>query len=131
MLPGDSTLPSEFGSLVRTYRREAGLTQRELAAKAGLSLAALRDFEQCRRCRPRPHSLAALTAALGLNPERTAGLVRAAALPRRRGAVSAPRPPLDDVDFARGVPSPLQGMGLWLSVLGPLEAWGDGTPMYL
>ena len=37
---------SEFGSLVRAYRREAGLTQRELAAKTGLSVAALRDFEQ-------------------------------------------------------------------------------------
>ena len=38
-----------FGSLVRKYRREAGLSQRALAERAGLSVAALRDFEQFRR----------------------------------------------------------------------------------
>src|ERR1700722_20193327 len=40
---GDSDPISQFGSLLRAYRREAELTQRELAAKAGLSVAALRD----------------------------------------------------------------------------------------
>ena len=72
-----------FGSLVREYRHEAGLTQRELAAKAGLSVAALRDFEQSRRHRPRPNSLAALAEALGLDPDQAASL---AAPPRCRGS---------------------------------------------
>jgi DNA-binding SARP family transcriptional activator/transcriptional regulator with XRE-family HTH domain len=122
---------SRFGSLVRTYRREAGLTQRELAAKSGLSVAAMRDFEQSRR-RPRPHSLAALGGALGLDPNQAASLARAAALPRRHpGAVPSPRPRQDVSGFARMAQSSGRDAGLWLSVLGPLEAWGDGTPLPL
>jgi DNA-binding SARP family transcriptional activator len=118
--------------LVRTYRREAGLTQRELAAKAGLSVAALRDFEQSRRRRPRPSSLAALVGALGLDPDQAADLARAAALPPRRlDAVPSPRPPQDDSGFARTAHSAGRGTGLWLSALGPLEAWTDGTPLSL
>src|ERR1700731_817758 len=108
----------QFGSLVRTHRREAGLTQRELAAKAGLSGAALRDFEQSRR-RPRPHSLAAVATALGLNPDQAATLAGAAALPRQRRQQDGSRP-------ARTAYAPGQRDGLWLSALGPLEAWGDG-----
>ena len=128
----DSTPASWFGSLVRKYRREAGLTQRELAARAGLSVAALRDFEQSRRWRPRPNSLAALTDALGLDPDQTASLARAAAPPRRRpDAVPSSRPPQDYSDFTRPVYSSGHGAGLWLTALGPLEAWGDGTPLYL
>lgn len=127
---GDSPA-SRFAPLVRMYRREAGLTQRELAAKAGLSVAALRDFEQSRR-RPRPHSLDALGGALGLDPDQSASLIRAAALPRRRpGAVPSPRPPQDDSGFAGTAQSSGGGAGLWLSALGPLEAWGDGTPLSL
>ncbi len=122
---------SRFGSLVRMYRREAGLTQRELAERAGLSVAALRDFEQSRR-RPRPHSLAALGSALGLDPDQTASLARAAALPRRSpGAVPSPRPPQDDSGHARTAQPPGRGTGLWLYALGPLEAWADGTQLYL
>jgi DNA-binding SARP family transcriptional activator/transcriptional regulator with XRE-family HTH domain/tetratricopeptide (TPR) repeat protein len=123
---------SRFGSLVRTYRGEAGLTQRELAAKAGLSVAALRDFEQFRRRRPRPDSLAALVGALGLDVDQTARLSRAAALPRRRPrAVPSPRPSPDGPGIAATEHSSGHSEGLWLSALGPLEAWGDGTPLSL
>lgn len=121
----------EFGSLVRAYRGEAGLTQRQLAAKAGLSVAALRDFEQFRRRWPRPNSLAALADALDLDADQTAGLARAAALPRRRpgGVPSLSR--LDEPGFPRASHPSGRGAGLWLSVLGPLEAWADGTPLRL
>ncbi len=113
------TPASQFGSLVRAYRGDAGLTQRELAAKAGLSLAALRDFEQFRRRWPRPNSLAALAGALGLNPDQTADLAVAAALPRQpRGLVPLRHPSGHDA-------------GLWVSLLGPLDAWADGTPLLL
>jgi DNA-binding SARP family transcriptional activator len=132
MEPGDNDPACEFGSLVRTYRREAGLTQRELAAKARLSVAALRDFEQSRRRRPRANSLAALIGALGLDPDRAASLARAAALPRRRpDAVPSPRPPQDDSDFPRTEHPSGRGEGLWLAALGPLEAWRDGLPVSL
>ena len=128
----DSDPTSQFGSLVRAYRREAGLTQRELAAKAGLSVAALRDFEQARRHRPRANSLAALADALHLDPDQSASLGRAAGLPRRRPVpVPAPRPSREDPRFARTAHSPERGEGLRLAALGPLEAWGDGTPLSL
>ena len=75
MRNGDGKPGSQLGTLIRAYRREAGLTQDELAARAGLSVAALRDIEQNRRLRPRPSSLAALTNALALTPEQAANLV--------------------------------------------------------
>jgi DNA-binding SARP family transcriptional activator/tetratricopeptide (TPR) repeat protein/transcriptional regulator with XRE-family HTH domain len=122
----------QFGCLVRAYRSQAGLTQRELAAKAGLSVAALRDFEQSRRRRPRPNSLAALVSALDLDPDQTANLERAAALPRRHpGLVRSPRSSREDSPVAQTAQTPGCGAGLWLSVLGPLEAWQDGTPLSL
>jgi DNA-binding SARP family transcriptional activator/tetratricopeptide (TPR) repeat protein/transcriptional regulator with XRE-family HTH domain len=125
------TVRPRFGTLVRTYRREAGLTQRELAERAGLSVAALRDFEQSRR-RPRPNSLAALGSALGLDADQAASLARAAALPRgHTGGVPSPRPPRDDSGFPRTEQPPGRAAGLWLSALGPLEAWGDGVPLSL
>jgi DNA-binding SARP family transcriptional activator/transcriptional regulator with XRE-family HTH domain len=115
------------------YRREAGLTQRELAAKAGLSVAALRDFEQFRRRRPRPNSLAALASAFDLDQDQAARLARAAvpAPPRIAAALSAPRLSLGDADAATPGYSQGPGAGLWLAVLGPLEAWRDGVPLPL
>ncbi|MEU0031517.1 BTAD domain-containing putative transcriptional regulator [Streptomyces sp. NPDC006335] len=130
MMVGNSDKNRHFGSLVRAYRREMGLTQRELAAKAGLSLAALRDFEQSRRVRPRADSLTALTDALGLDADQAASLARAAALPRRRpDEVPSAHRPLGGSDCARRAHPPGHDTGLWLSVLGPLEAWTDGKPL--
>ncbi|MGD0703125.1 MAG: BTAD domain-containing putative transcriptional regulator [Trebonia sp.] len=118
--------------MLRKYRRESGLTQRELAAEAGLSVAALRDFEQGRRHRPRRNSLTALADALGLDPDQAASLARAAVLPRlppdqplsptRAKDGSGREPPAD---------ASRSGQGLWLSALGPLEAWYDGAPLPL
>ncbi|HXT90557.1 MAG TPA: BTAD domain-containing putative transcriptional regulator, partial [Trebonia sp.] len=125
-------MTSQFGSLVRSYRREAGLTQEELAAKAGLSVATLRDFEQARRHRPRANSLAALACALRLDPDQAASLSRVAGLPRQRPVpVPPPRLSPDDSRFARTTRSSERGEGLWLAALGPLNAWGDGAPLPL
>jgi DNA-binding SARP family transcriptional activator/transcriptional regulator with XRE-family HTH domain len=130
---GHGTGPAiQFGTLVRIYRHEAQLTQRELAAKAGLSVAALRDFEQGRRRRPRQNSLAALALALGLSADEAAGLARAAAEPRRKpepGEPARSAPQGYDVALPAGLPG--QGQGLWVAVLGPLQAWHDGTPLPL
>jgi transcriptional regulator with XRE-family HTH domain len=51
MESGDS-----FGRLIRQWRRERGLSQRELAVRAGLSLGAVRDLEQERTSHPRVRS---------------------------------------------------------------------------
>lgn len=116
---GNREPDSRFGALVRAYRHEVGLTQQELAAKAGLSVAALRDIEQCRRRWPRPRTLAALSDALGLDGEDAASLASAGHRPAlarhspesRAGPVRDPERP---------------GEGLWVAALGPLEAWRDG-----
>jgi DNA-binding SARP family transcriptional activator/transcriptional regulator with XRE-family HTH domain len=116
-----------LGTLVRMYRHEAQLTQRELAAKAGLSVAALRDYEQGRRCRLRPSSLAALAHALGLSADQAADLARAAAIPRRGpDPVPPPRRGRDGIADASG-----RDHGLWLAALGPLEIWHGKTPLSL
>ncbi len=123
---------SQFGSLVRAYRRQGWSDPAGAGGKGGTeSVAALRDLEQSRRCRPRANSLAALASAFGLDPDQAVGLARAAVSPRRRpGVLSAPCCPEDDGSgwLAR---SSEAGAGLRLGVLGPVEAWRDGAPLYL
>src|SRR3569833_885175 len=55
-----------FGARLRDTRRRAGLTQEALAARAGISVAALRDLEQGRTVFPHPASAHRLARALGL-----------------------------------------------------------------
>jgi transcriptional regulator with XRE-family HTH domain len=108
------------------------MTQRQLAAKAGLSVATLRDFEQSRRHRPRANSLAALIDALRLTRDQSASLSDAATRPRQSHVpVPAPRPSHEDSGSARTPYSSGRDEGLWLAVLGPLEVWAEGTPLSL
>src|SRR5215469_13765446 len=65
--------------LLRTQREGAGLTQRELASQAGISLGALQDLEQGRTSRPRRQSLDRLAAVLRLTAGQHEELVRASA----------------------------------------------------
>ncbi len=77
-----------FGSRLRRLREAAGLTQEELAERAGLSPVAIGKLERGQRRRPYPHTVQALAAALGLSEEERAEL--AAVVPRRGEAPSAP-----------------------------------------
>lgn len=114
----DHELMPSLSTLMRSYRSTAGLTQHELATKAGLSTAAVRDLEQGRRSRPRMGSLAALSDALGLDRGQVRALERAA---RREAG-----------EYAGDVRRPPGGYkGLWISVLGPLVVWRDGEPLSL
>lgn len=108
---------ARLGALIRTHRREQGLTQRELAHNAGLSVAAIRDLEQGRRSRPRNDSLVALCRALDLHGDRAAEVMSAAAAP---GRAEGKRP--DDGQ-------PRSDEGLWVSILGPLSVWLNGTQL--
>lgn len=112
----------QLGALVRAYRHESGLTQQELAAKAGLSVAALRDIEQSRRRRPRSSSLHALADALNLDHAQTARLASVGRDQTGQSPQAIVSPP------GRGGSG---AQGLWISVLGPLEAWRDGRPLPL
>src|SRR5579862_9204719 len=59
-------VPSVFVGLLRGHRRTAGLTQEELAERAGLSVRAVSDMERGRTRRPYPRSLRLLADALEL-----------------------------------------------------------------
>ncbi|MGW7683998.1 BTAD domain-containing putative transcriptional regulator [Kribbella sp. NPDC054772] len=67
--PGARAAPEpagRFGELLRRHRRRSGLTQRDLAERAGLSAGAIRDLEQGRTKSPKPDSIEAIAAALEL-----------------------------------------------------------------
>jgi tetratricopeptide (TPR) repeat protein/transcriptional regulator with XRE-family HTH domain len=55
-----------FGRLLRHYRHASGLSQEKLAERAGLSARAVSDLERGTTVRPYWHTVAALSAALGL-----------------------------------------------------------------
>jgi len=86
-------MPS-FGPLLRRYREAAGLTQEELAARAGLSARGISDLERDRRQTPRLETVRLLGEALALLPRQRA-LLEAAARPMMQAAHSGglPLPP--------------------------------------
>lgn len=69
---------SAFGSLLRSYRIEAGLSQELLADRASLSSRGVSDLERGVRQSPRLETVRLLADALGLGPEDRIPLFRAA-----------------------------------------------------
>src|SRR4051794_36559042 len=61
--------PNPFGNMLRRRRLDAGLTQEELAERAGLSVRGLSDLERGSRTRPRPYTIRQLADALQLSTE--------------------------------------------------------------
>ncbi|GAB1644002.1 BTAD domain-containing putative transcriptional regulator [Krasilnikovia sp. MM14-A1259] len=98
-----------LGRSIRQWRQERGLSQRELADRAGVSLGAVRDLEQERSNHPRAQSAEALADALGLTGGDRKLLRRLAARPRPEPA--APSGPVH------------------VSVLGPLAASSPSGPV--
>jgi predicted ATPase/transcriptional regulator with XRE-family HTH domain len=81
-----------FGARLRRLREASGLSQEELAERAGLSGRGVASLERGDRRRPYPHTVRALADALGLARDDRAALI--AALPSRGSqAGEAPRPP--------------------------------------
>ncbi|MFC4945325.1 ATP-binding protein [Pseudonocardia sp. GCM10023141] len=65
--------PEEFGASLRHFRERAGLTQEQLAERAGLSANAVSSLERGARRRPYPHTRDALATALGITAAERAG----------------------------------------------------------
>lgn len=97
----DSAGPPTLGQLVRSQRQRLGLSQEELARRAGLSVRTLRDIERDRVATPRQRALRGLAGALGIAME-------------------------DLVPGGAARPAPL-----WLGVLGPLVLRRGATPVRL
>lgn len=84
-----SAEPPTFGSLLRRYRRAAGLTQEELAERAGLSVRGISDLERGLSRAPRLFTLRRLADTLQLAAEDRAALQTAA----QAGGPVEPHPP--------------------------------------
>jgi transcriptional regulator with XRE-family HTH domain len=63
--------------MLREYRSAQGLTQEELASRAGLTAKAVSALERGERKRPYPHTVRALAEALGLSEQDRASLLSA------------------------------------------------------
>lgn len=95
-----STAPPTYGELLRRLRVQAGLTQEELAARAGLSPRAISDLERGISQTPRRDTAELLADALSLAPDARAHLELAI----RRGRTPAPT--------RQATPSPAQPLPL-------------------
>ncbi len=90
-----------FGDLLKRYRGAAGLTQEELAARAGLSPKGISDLERGARQTPRRETLQLLAEALKLSDHDYAVLEASA---RRRGKVSPSLPAITIPGAQCGLP---------------------------
>lgn len=81
---------AEFGYLLRSARREAGLTQEALAERAGISARAISDLERGINRAPRRDTLDMLAQALNLTGEERQQWARARQERSARSAPSAP-----------------------------------------
>lgn len=75
LLPVRGIEAGSFGERLRQVREVAGLTQEELAAKAGMTAKGIAAIERGRRQRPYPSTVRALADALGLDERGRAALV--------------------------------------------------------
>ncbi|MER7113676.1 helix-turn-helix domain-containing protein [Saccharomonospora azurea] len=71
-------MTSEFGAQLRRRRREAGLTQDQLAERSGVGVRTIRGFETGERAAPRMATVRLLAEALELSPAERDALVSAA-----------------------------------------------------
>jgi predicted ATPase/transcriptional regulator with XRE-family HTH domain len=91
MAEGADEADAAFGELLRRRRHAAGLTQEELAARAGLSARGIADLERGARRTPRRDTVALLARALGGSSQDEAALFAAARRFSRSSAGPAPR----------------------------------------
>ena len=105
-----------FGRTLRRWRERAGLSQAALAARAGLSTAAISALERGERRRPYPHTIQALAEALGVATTALATLTTTAPPPSPQlSFVTAPLP---------APPTPLLGRERDLAAVAALLARG-------
>ncbi|HEY6480328.1 MAG TPA: helix-turn-helix domain-containing protein, partial [Streptosporangiaceae bacterium] len=110
--------PGPLATVLRTHRETAGLTQLQLADRAGISVGALQDLEQGRTIRPRRGSLARLAGALQLSESQRDELAGAS-------TAAAPASP------GRQAGADVGRQGLRVQLLGPLAVSRGPVPVAL
>ncbi|XVV12128.1 helix-turn-helix domain-containing protein [Actinoplanes sp. CA-131856] len=88
-----------FASLLRSHRRAARMTLRDLADASGVSARAISDMERGHSTAPQKRTLDALASALTLNPAQQRTLIEAASEARAFRARPSYAPPRDVPDF--------------------------------
>ncbi len=91
-MPASTKSRSEFGTLLRQYRVEAGLSQENLAERASMSVDGISALERGTNQAPQRETLALLVRALGLDDDRQRTLESVAvrtSRPRRRAILVA------------------------------------------
>ena len=93
-----------FGTLLRSLRGAASLSQEELAERAGLTTHAISALERGTRTRPYPHTIRALADALDASAAQRSELI--AAVPGRARSATGPQGDASDVEVTGGLPVP-------------------------
>ena len=122
-------VPTHLSRMLRERRLEAGLTQLDLATRAGVSIGVVRDLEQGLTSRLQAKSINRLAAALRLCPDQLAAVPVAHISARGRRPAAVTGRPGDPVAFTSG--GSRAAPGLHIRVLGPLGAWLNGQPVPL
>jgi tetratricopeptide (TPR) repeat protein/transcriptional regulator with XRE-family HTH domain len=117
--------PHSFGELLRTYRTAAGLTQEELAARAGMSARGISDLERGARRTPYRGTVDLLAEALHLTPQERGAFVKAAG--RHRSPVTS----VDATTGSRGALPPMVGRRDELALLQRLLEGSDPPVLLL
>ena len=99
---------ASFGEELRRLRVHAGLTQEELAERAGITAQAIGALERGDRRRPYPHTVRSLSAALGLSQPEQDALIRLVRAVETEPA-PPPRPPAEPITALPVPPTPLFG----------------------
>jgi predicted ATPase/DNA-binding XRE family transcriptional regulator len=109
-----------FGTLLRRFRRAAGLTQEQLAERTGLSVAGISALERGAKASPQRETVRLLVEALALPPDAGRHLVAAVAPRQPPIATKVPRP--HPAERLPPLPGPLIGRERELAELATLLA---------
>ncbi|MFC0005070.1 ATP-binding protein [Micromonospora siamensis] len=101
--------PVRLPDLLHGHRRAAGLTQAELAARAGVGVRTVRDLERGRSARPQRNTVELLAGALGLGGADRAEFLAAARRPTGAEPAPAPAPTASGTSVALPPPADLTG----------------------
>jgi transcriptional regulator with XRE-family HTH domain len=133
-MAGTSEGPGPFGLLLQQYRAAAGLSQEELAEKAGLSRRGISDLERGERRIPHPATARRLADALGLEGADRVRLLTRVHMPASSQSrrLFPARPPTEARVGYLPVAIPVVGraseLTAWLRAWTKLEPGGGASP---